>query len=97
VGDLTYGSNLKIHFDDWTLAHLQAAIGAKLHVRDSFYLSWTGDTDSDGSRGTIWIHPGVPLHYTFTGNSWRTLNAKWVEALIRSAHRPDGMTITPEP
>jgi hypothetical protein len=97
VGNLTYGSSLKIHFDDRTLAHLQAAIGAKLYLRDSFYLSWTGDNDSDGSRGTIWIHPDVPLHYTFTENAWRALNINWVDALIRSANRPDGMTITPEP
>jgi hypothetical protein len=97
VGHLTYGSSLTIHFDDRTLAHLQAAIGAKLLLRDSFYLNWAGGSGGDGSRGTIWIHPGVPLHYTYIGTTWRALNPTWVDALVRSANQPDGMTVTAEP
>ena len=97
MGNLTYGSSLRIHLDDWTLAHVQAAIGVKLHIRDSFYLTLKHDIDGDGGRGTVWIHPCVPLLFTFTAERWRPLNSLWVEALVRSASTPDGMTIVPEP
>ncbi|MGY4857277.1 DUF7882 family protein [Cryobacterium sp. AP23] len=97
MGHLTYSSSLRIYLDDRTLAHLQAAIGVKLHIKESFYLSWKNDKDGDGSRGTVWIYPGIPLFYTFTESRWPALNPKWVDALVRSASTLDGMTVVAEP
>ncbi|MEC5186194.1 hypothetical protein RCH12_003675 [Cryobacterium sp. MP_3.1] len=65
MGTLTYDSGLRIYFNDWTLAHLQVAIGVKLHLKESFHLSWKDETDGDGGRGSIWIFPGAPLFFKF--------------------------------
>ncbi|TFD90818.1 ATP-dependent DNA ligase [Cryobacterium lactosi] len=97
MGLLRYGSRQVIHVDDWTLAHLQVAIGVKLHLKESFHLSWTNDHEGDGGRGAVWISPGVALVYTFSDGQWPFLNSKWVEALVQSANTPEGMTVLLEP
>ena len=97
MGTLTYDSGLTIYFDDWTLAHLQVAIGVHLHNGEGFHLSWKNDKDGDGGRGSIWLFPGAPLVYQFADGRWPPLNSKWVEALVQSANMPEGMTIVPEP
>ena len=70
LGTLTYDSGLTVYFDDWALAHLQVAIGAKLHNGDSFHFSWNNDEHDNGGRCAIWILPGAPLLYTFTDGPW---------------------------
>ncbi|MGO4782663.1 DUF7882 family protein [Cryobacterium sp. W22_MBD10_FK3] len=97
MGQLSYGSSLSIHLDDRTLAHLQAAIGVKLHNGESFYLSWATDKEGDSGRSSVWIFPSAPLFYTFVDSRWPGLNPKWVEALVRSANTIEGMTVVPEP
>jgi len=94
---LTYDSGLTIYFSDWTLAHLQVAIGVKLHLHESFHLSWKDEKDGDGGRGSIWIYPGAPLFFKFADGRWPRLDSKWVEALVKSANTPGGMTVVPEP
>ncbi|POH64540.1 MULTISPECIES: ATP-dependent DNA ligase [Cryobacterium] len=97
MGTLTYDSGLTIYFNDWTLAHLQVAIGVKLHLRESFHLSWKDETDGDGGWGSIWIFPGAPLFFKFADGRGPLLDSKWVEALVKSANTPEGMTVMPEP
>ncbi|WP_207795412.1 ATP-dependent DNA ligase [Cryobacterium zongtaii] len=97
MGTLTYDSGLTIYFNDWTLAHLQVAIGVKLHLKESFHLSWKDETDGDQGRGSIWIFPGAPLFFKFADGRWPLLDSEWVEALVKSANTPEGMTVIPEP
>lgn len=97
MGRLTYDSSLTIYFDDRTLAHLQAAIGVKLHTKECFYLSWRNDHEGDGGRSSIWMHPGISLAYKFVDGRMPVLNPDWIDLLIRSANMPDGMTVSPEP
>jgi hypothetical protein len=97
MGHLTYDSHLKITFTDRMLAHLQVAIAVKLHSREGFLLSWHSDKNGDGGRSAIWIHPEISLAYKFTDQRRPTLNPAWVEALVRAANTPEGMSALPEP
>ncbi|ASD22806.1 ATP-dependent DNA ligase [Cryobacterium sp. LW097] len=97
MGHLVYDSSLRIDFNDRMLAHLQVAFAVKLHSNESFQFSWRQDRDGDGGRGSIWIHPHISILYRFTDRLKPTLNPRWIEALVRSADTPEGMSALPEP
>lgn len=45
MGRLIYGDSVRVHFDDHTLAHLEAIIGTKLRRGEPFMLMWRDDTE----------------------------------------------------
>jgi hypothetical protein len=97
VGTLSYDSNYKADFDDRVLAHLQIVIGAKLRRGESFHFSWRNEQVTGQGRTTIWLHPTVPLIYSYLGSRTPTINRQWVEALMTSANSVAGLQIVPEP
>ena len=97
MGKLTYDSHITAHFDDRVLAHLQLVVGAKLRRSESFYFSWTVDADLGGGRNSIWIHPSIPMSYTYTENLPAVYNRDWIEALSESANSIVGLQVVPEP
>lgn len=96
MGRLTYNSSMNIDFADRTLAHLQSVINTKLQRKEGFHFTWADDPVG-GGRNTIWIHPGIPLVFTFTHSTPTLLNQRWLEALIRTANTVTGLEIVPEP
>ena len=97
MGILSYDSNYKAEFEDRVLAHLQLVIGAKLRRGESFHFSWTTDANAGSGRTTIWLHPTVPLIYSYFGNRMPAINKLWIDALMAAANSPAGLQIVPEP
>ncbi|MCU1543431.1 MAG: ATP-dependent ligase [Microbacteriaceae bacterium] len=97
MGTLSYDSSYKAEFDDRVLAHLQIVIGAKLRRGESFHFSWRNEQVTGQGRTTIWLHPTVPLIYSYLGSRTPTINRLWIEALMTSANSVAGLQIVPEP
>lgn len=97
MGTLSYDTNFKADFDDRVLAHLQIVIGAKLRRGESFHFSWKNEQSVGHGRTTVWLHPTVPLVYSYLGSRAPVINRQWVEALMTSANSVAGLQIVPEP
>lgn len=95
MGTLTYaGTSYRI--DDRVLAHLKIAITAKLRVGEAFLLNWQIPVDEGSGRVSLWIAPGIPLAYRFSGSKTPELNRHWLDALARSSHGIRGMLVMDE-
>ncbi|HWT32312.1 MAG TPA: ATP-dependent DNA ligase [Microbacterium sp.] len=97
MGKFVYDQIVKVDLDDRVLAHLVVVIGAKLRRGESFHFSWREDLSVGGGRTTVWMHPGVPLVYKFSGSRRPSLNRAWVDALAMTANTPGGLYVVPEP
>lgn len=65
MGRLIYGDSVRVHFDDHTLAHLEAVIGTKLRRGEPFMLMWRDDTAVGDGRSTVWINPGNKIAFQY--------------------------------
>jgi len=91
MGTLHYGgSDDYIHIEDRALAHLKLVITTKLRRHESFTLSWK-HPDSPIGRSTIWIHPSIPLRFTFDTVEAAELNPRWVQDLMETANSTGGI------
>jgi hypothetical protein len=98
MGALLYGSSsVEIEFDDRTLAHLRAVIGAKLRRGEGFFLSWAEDSSKGTSRNSIWLDSRIALRFRFSSSERIEFNREWLNALARSADLPEGLRFIPEP
>lgn len=98
MGKLIYGSpGDEIDFEDRLLAHVQVAVITKLRRDEKFAMSWNHGVDAGSGHSTIWLHPGIPLRFKFSGNRTPTLNRAWLEALLSSANSSNGLHMVPEP
>lgn len=104
MATLHYGNAVEpIHIEDRALAHLKIVIATKLRRQESFTLSWKHFEGEPGGRSTIWIHPSIPLRFTFEGAEAPEINPQWVAALMHSANSTGGIALvdeileTPEP
>ncbi len=96
MGNLVYGSAVEYEFDDRVLAHLKIAIVTKLRLQESFLLNWVLPTERGSGRMSIWISPGIPLEFRFSGSRPPELNKVWLDALARSSHGIRGMIVMRE-
>jgi hypothetical protein len=91
------GSENPIHIEERALAHLKVVVATKLRRNESFTLSWRhAEGDESNGRSTIWLHPSIPLRFTFDEPETPELNVKWVEALMHSASSSGGITLIDE-
>jgi hypothetical protein len=97
VGRLTYDSTTSINMEDRTLAHLQVVIGAKLRRGESFPLRWRSAESLGGSINSLWMAPGVSLHFKYVGSRPPRLNREWLDALVKSSNSEAGLQLMPEP
>lgn len=97
MATLFYGaSDVPIHIDDRALAHLKIVIATKLRRQESFTLSWRHPDGEPGGRSTIWIHPSIPLRFTFDEPEQPQLNARWIEDLMQSVNSTGGIQLIDE-
>lgn len=87
----------KIQIDDRTLAHLQAVIGVKLRLRQSFFFTWPDGVQGGGGRTSIWIDSTIQLTFSYTGHERHHLNREWLDALMATANSDQGLHLLPEP
>ncbi|PRA79195.1 hypothetical protein [Microbacterium sp. MYb66] len=96
MGSIQYGSGDEIHIDDRALAHLKVVIATKLRRNESFTLSWRHPDGDTAGRSTIWLHPSIPLRFTFDDVESPQLNVKWIEGLMHSASSSGGIHLVDE-
>lgn len=97
MGQLIYASTFEARFDDRVLAHLQIVIVAKLRRQESFAFSWSKSREEGSGRASLWLHPAIPLVFTFHGGRTPTISRAWIDALMSSANSSGGLRIVPEP
>lgn len=97
MATLHYGAaDNPVHIDDRALAHLKVVIATKLRRNESFTLSWKHPEGDPAGRSTIWIHPSIPLRFTFDEPDAPQLNQRWVEHLMHSANTTGGIYLVDE-
>lgn len=97
MGTFHYGdSEIPIHIEERALAHLKVVIATKLRRQEAFTLSWRHPNGDPVGRSTIWLHPAIPLRFTFDEPETPQLNVKWIEALMQSANSSGGITLIEE-
>ncbi|WP_217183840.1 hypothetical protein [Streptomyces sp. AC495_CC817] len=97
MGSISYGAGASvIHIEDRALAHLKIVIATKLRRNESFTLSWRHPAGEAVGRSTIWLHPSIPLRFTFDEPEPPALNARWIEDLMHSANSTGGISLVDE-
>ncbi|MGR0320672.1 DUF7882 family protein [Agromyces sp. ZXT2-3] len=97
MGTLYYGNTATaIGIEDRALAHLQIAIVTKLRRGESFTVSWQHPEDQPLGRTTLWLHPNIPLRFSFDDPEPPELNRAYLEELMRSANSTGGIQLVPE-
>jgi hypothetical protein len=96
MGSIQYGTGDIIHIEDRALAHLKVVIATKLRRNESFTLSWKHPEGEPAGRSTIWLHPSIPLRFTFDERETPQLNAHWIQELMQSASSTGGITLIDE-
>mgnify|MGYP001570502769 CR=1 FL=1 len=97
MGTLHYGgSEASIHIEERALAHLKVVVATKLRRNESFTLSWRHPEGDGEGRSTIWLHPSIPLRFTFDEFEPPHLNMRWIHALMQSANSSGGITLLDE-
>lgn len=98
MGQLIYdGEVLDLRVDDRALTHLQIVIVNMLRRDHRFVFSWKDDVVHGDGRSSIWLHPNVSLHFSFSGSRVPSINRSWLEGLYASATSGAGLVLTPEP
>jgi len=83
MGSLEYNSSRPpIDVDDETLAYLKIVIGTKLRRNESFMMTWLSQADSSTGRLTIWMHPSIPLIFSFDDPTMHTIEPRRVERMM---------------
>ena len=93
VGRFIYDSSLTVLLKDDTLAYLQAVIGAKLRLQQSFQLSWGDPAKAGGSRSTIWVTPGVSMQFRYRTARAPVLNRVRIDELFAQANSAGGLVL----
>jgi hypothetical protein len=96
MGTLMY-AKFSIDFEDRVLAHLKVVIVSKLRRGEALQFSWRESGETGHGRTTIWLHPSIPVTFTFYGSRAPTLNQDWLVVLMASANSNQGLQLTPEP
>jgi hypothetical protein len=96
MGYIQYDGTSQLHVEDRALAHLKVVIATKLRRNESFTLSWRHTDDEPGGRSTIWLHPSIPLRFTFDEPESPPLNTKWIEQLMHTANSSGGIQLVDE-
>ena len=97
MGRFVYNSTVSVTLGDELLAHLQAVVGAKFRLQQSFYFSWVYPANSGEGRTTIWLTPSIPVQFIYRNARVPTLDRDRVNELFAQANTPGGMMLIVEP
>ena len=98
VGTIYYGGDASaIDIEDRALAHLKVVIATKLRRRESFFFSWRDTQKVGDGRSSIWLDPGIPLYFKYSGGRVPTINREWLAELTTSSNSSSGLVLTDEP
>ena len=98
MGTLAYGNtDLQIDIDDRVLAHLQIVIVAKLRRNEGFPFTWRETLPAPNGRRTIWLHPSIPLYFSFDAVDLPPINRSWLEVLTMASNTASGLRVVDEP
>jgi hypothetical protein len=95
MGTIQYDGD-KLHFEDRLLAHLQIVIVQKLRAKESFLMSWVNAVSIGDGRTGIWLEPGIPLRFDFSGSRAAVINREWLHGLKSSADSSTGLIVLAE-
>ena len=93
MGRFVYDSTLTVTLDDVLLGHLQAVVGAKFRLQQSFYLSWGYLANTGESRTTIWLTPGISVQFHYRAARAPALDRDRISAFLDQANSPSGLTL----
>ena len=93
MGEFVYNGTAYMDVADDILGYLEAVIGAKLRLKQPFYLSWRLSPGTSESRTTVWLTPPVPLQYRYSTRGPRTLNPDKLRELMNQAHTAAGLLL----
>lgn len=96
MGHLIYAATTEYAVEDRPLAHLKAAVGVKLRLHESFFISWTLPTEQGSGRVSLWCAPSIPLIFKFSGSRPVELNPLWVDVLTDLGNTPRGIQLLTE-
>lgn len=98
MGKLLYGTPPTEHLiDDRILAHLQIVIVNKFRRNECFAFTLPASPAQGTGRQTLWLHPIVPVQFSFNGGRMPALNRTWIEQLMEEANSSRGLSLIPEP
>lgn len=97
MGRFIYDSTLNVTLPDDLLAHLQAVVGAKFRLQQSFYLSWSFPAHTGESRTTVWLAPSIPVQFIYRNARIPALDRDRVTELLAQANTPGGLALIVEP
>jgi hypothetical protein len=97
MGSLEYGTPpSRVEIDDRTLAHLQIVITSKFRRDERFTLTLDAEAERGRGRLAVWLHPTIPLQFSYAGSRQPAINPAWLEALMARANTGN-LVIVPEP
>lgn len=98
MGALLYGTPATSHeIEDRALAHLQIVIINKFRRDEAFAFRIDASSAHGTGRRTLWLHPSIPVQFTFRGSRTPAVNPAWVRALMEEANSGRGLALLPEP
>ena len=97
MGRFVYNSTLNILLDDEELGHLQAVIGAKFRLQQSFYFTWTRPASTGEYRSTIWLTPHIPLQFHYRRALSAALDRDRINDMYAQANSPGGLLLLIDP
>ncbi|OOB92303.1 DUF7882 family protein [Rathayibacter sp. VKM Ac-2630] len=98
MGSLLYGTPATAHdIDDRALAHLQIVMINKFRRNEAFAFQIEASNTHGTGRQTLWLHPAIPLQFSFNGSRMPAINPTWVRSLMEEANSGRGLRIIPEP
>jgi hypothetical protein len=82
-----------LSLDDRLLTHLQIVVVQKFRRGESFLMTWLHDRDAIEGRGSLWMTPGTPIVFRFSGSRIPTIDEAWLQRLAASAASSTGLVV----
>jgi hypothetical protein len=95
MGTLRYDGTA-LSLDDRLLTHLEIVVVQKFRRGESFLMTWLHDREAVEGRGSLWLTPGTPIYFRFSGSKVPTINEEWLQRLAGSAASSTGLVLTNE-
>lgn len=87
MGRLKYDNTAAaILIDDEMLAHVKVVVATKLRRQESFMMTWVPVDGSAAGRVSAWIHPSVPLVFTFDSDEPSPIDPHRLEELMQATN-----------